>query len=133
MDKDLIIKELFNKYGIKVNDNDPIIQVVYLNKIILESYVLDITSTINQSIENIAINEERVSRKLAKLLSDGNTTNNATIKNTLLRHIDDMNAVLARTHSQPASKVSSNTLLWLVISFLLGLILGGVFTHYLSH
>ena len=132
MDKDLIVQEIFKNYGLKINDDDPIIQVIYLNKTLLEHYIEGIASSINQSLTGIAVNEERVSRKLSKLLSDGHAKQNSALDKVLLRHIDDMNAVLARATMRTETKVSSNGVLWLIIAFLLGLILGGAAIHYFS-
>ena len=132
MDKDLIIQDIFKKYGLKINEDDPIIQVIYLNKTLLEYYVEEIASNINQSINDIAVNEERVSRKLSKLLTDGHVKQNSALEKILLRHIDDINSIRARATTRPETKVSPNGILWLIIAFLLGLILGGAAMHYFS-
>lgn len=133
VDIDRIINNLASEHNYIINKDDPVIDVLYLNRAIFEDYVDSITSKINESINDIGINEERVSRKLVKLLHDGHAAQNSAIERTLLRHIDDMNAVLAQTPHQQENKSSSNSILWLITAFLLGLALGGAVMHYFSH
>lgn len=131
-DIDRIIKTLSSEHNIRINRDDPVIDVLYFNQAILEDYVKGIHSQISQSITEIAVSDERVSRKLSKLLSDGHARQNSTLEKILLRHIDDINAILARAFTRPETKVSPNGILWLIIAFLLGLILGGAAMHYFS-
>lgn len=130
VDINKIITTLSSEHNFRINSDDPIIDVIYLNKAILEDYVDGVYSKISQSINNISINEERVSQKLSKLLSEGHTRQNSTLEKILLRHIDDINTALAQSSTRSATTGFSNVILWLIITFLLGLILGGAVVYY---
>ena len=125
IDKDKIIAELSAKHGVMLNKDDPLLAAVLLNKIILNEYMGDLEVQLAESITNVAIKEDVTVSKLRKLIDERQLANRQDTKRILNQFADNLQSRLHAILNQK-NKKTSISILWLAVSFLIGIIFGGL-------
>lgn len=132
MNTEKIIAKLASEHGVRLNQNDPILATVLLNKIILDDYVESLEIHISESLAEISIKEDNTITKYQTILKKNETKTNQQIEKILFQFADKLESKV-RDIKIPLANESQGELNfpYLAISFLLGSIIGGVLVYIL--
>jgi ribosome-binding factor A len=126
MNIDNIIAQVATISGTYLNEKDPIITNVILNKIIVEEYIRDLEIQLSESITNITIKEDLTITKLLNMLEDNKKSNHQETKRILNQFADNLQSKLHATiNHQPTIKTPYIPFL---IIFIVGIVFGGLIT-----
>ncbi len=125
MDAENIIKKLATEKGLFITDKDPLFAAIILNRMILEEYTNEIELKIAEGITNIAIKEDSTEKKLSKIMHDQQIKFKEELDRVLTRFKEEALTMQNHPKNLPGKTDNHKIFISLMITFAVGLIIGG--------
>ena len=88
LNKESLTAELARRYGIRMDEDDPALAMVALNRLALENAVKQLSEAIREGISELEDSMQRVDRRAGKLIAQEVTETAARVRAELQKDID---------------------------------------------
>lgn len=130
MKPELIIEQVAKETGIKLDKSDPLLAAVFLNKLLLENYGEQLSTSLHKSLLEISSREHEAFSNLQKLLKTRDEKTVNRLENVLGNFVETIEET-KNYHESPKNKgiAVTNNFVSIVISLLSGVLMGVCMTY----